>query len=173
MSLMHTTNLSEIWMEIQSIISQHRQLTISTVTPSGWPSAHVYRYANDGFLLFVACTSNCEISNNVKHNNRTMLKFHRDRSEWEKVEELSILAKSKILDDKSDIDLCQELMKEKFAGELNDIASKDQKRPLFLECSPIEATILRTKDGRENLETVTLNNDHKLFVFKNSLVSVS
>ena len=171
MSLTQPKDSGDVWTEIQSIISQHRQLTISTVTPTGWPSAHVYRYANDGFLMFVACASNCEIAKNVKHNNRTMLKFHREDSGWEKEEELSILAKSKVLDDKGDIELCRSLMHEKFAGELNDIAVRDQKLPLFLECSPVEATILRSTGGRENLETIPLDNDHKFFVFKNALVS--
>ena len=45
----------EIKSKIETLLDQHRIMTVATLRPDGWPQATTVGYVNDGLTLYFLC----------------------------------------------------------------------------------------------------------------------
>ncbi len=59
--------------KIQSILDGHRNMTIATVRPDGWPQATTVGYANEGLSLYFLCGLESQKARNLARDDRVSL----------------------------------------------------------------------------------------------------
>ncbi len=61
---------SELERKIVSILERHRDMTIATVRPDGWPQATTVGYANEGLTLYFLCGKESQKAANLARDDR-------------------------------------------------------------------------------------------------------
>src|SRR5690349_16318293 len=56
--------------KILALLDQHRDMSIATLRPDGWPQATTVGYGNDGLTLYFLCGRGSQKSANLAHDDR-------------------------------------------------------------------------------------------------------
>ena len=82
----------EIRRKIQTILDQHRIMTIATLRPDGWPQATTVGYANEGLTLCFLCGLDSQKAANLAHDDRVSLTIDDDTPQVMEITGLSMAA---------------------------------------------------------------------------------
>ena len=80
--------------KILALLDQHRNMTLATLRPDGWPQATTVGYANDGLTLYFLCGLDSQKATNLARDNRVSLTIDDDTPEIMEITGLSMAARA-------------------------------------------------------------------------------
>ena len=85
--------------EIHSILDRHRNMTIATLRPDGWPQATTVGYANEGLTLYFLCGPDSQKAANLARDDRVSLTIDDDTPQVMEITGLSMAAHAQAVTD--------------------------------------------------------------------------
>jgi nitroimidazol reductase NimA-like FMN-containing flavoprotein (pyridoxamine 5'-phosphate oxidase superfamily) len=88
--------------KILALLDQHRNMTLATLRPDGWPQATTVGYANDGLTLYFLCGLDSQKATNLSRDNRVSLTIDDDNPEVMAITGLSMAARAQPVLDRAE-----------------------------------------------------------------------
>lgn len=85
--------------KILSLLDQHRDMSLATLRPDGWPQATTVGYGNDGLTLYFLCGRDSQKAANLARDDRVSLTIDHDTPQVMDIEGLSMAARAKLVTD--------------------------------------------------------------------------
>jgi nitroimidazol reductase NimA-like FMN-containing flavoprotein (pyridoxamine 5'-phosphate oxidase superfamily) len=89
----------EIKRKILTLLDQHRNMTIATLRPDGWPQATTVGYASEGLTLYFACGLHTQKAANLARDDRVSLTIDHDTPQVMEIAGLSMAAHARAVID--------------------------------------------------------------------------
>ena len=80
--------------KIQSLLDEHRVMSVATRRPDGWPQATTVGYANEGFTIYFLCGLESQKAANLALDNRLSLTINDDPPQVMEISGLSMAARA-------------------------------------------------------------------------------
>jgi nitroimidazol reductase NimA-like FMN-containing flavoprotein (pyridoxamine 5'-phosphate oxidase superfamily) len=80
--------------QILGILDGHRDMSLATVRPDGWPQATTVGYANEGMTLYFLCGLDSQKAHNLAHDARVSLTIDDKGGEVMQITGLSMAARA-------------------------------------------------------------------------------
>ena len=80
--------------KIQTLLDQHRIMTVATLRPDGWPQATTVGYVNDGLTLYFLCGLDSQKAANIARDDRLSLTIDHDAPQVMEITGLSMAARA-------------------------------------------------------------------------------
>ena len=78
--------------KILKLLDEHRNMTIATLRPDGWPQATTVGYASDGLTLYFLCGPDSQKARNLARDDRVSLAIDDDTEPVMEITGLSMAA---------------------------------------------------------------------------------
>jgi len=127
-------------------LKTHRNMSLATVRPDGYPQATTVAYANDGLTLYFACERSSQKARNLRHSPKVSLTISKDWAGWTKIRGLSMGATAKILDRPADTRRAYTLLARKFKG-MKGLSAEDLAATAFVRVQPKVISMLDYRRG--------------------------
>jgi len=88
--------------KIVALLNQHRNMTLATLRPDGWPQPTTVGYANDGLRLYFLCGLDSQKAANLARDNRVSLTIDDDTPEVMEITGLSMAARAQAVVDRKE-----------------------------------------------------------------------
>ena len=88
--------------KILALLDRHRNMTIATLRPDGWPQATTVGYANDGLTLYFLCGPDSQKAANLARDDRVSLTIDDDTPEVMEITGLSMAAHARPVADSTE-----------------------------------------------------------------------
>ena len=88
--------------KIQTLLDQHRIMTVATLRPDGWPQATTVGYVNDGLTLYFLCGLDSQKAKNIARDNRISLTIDHDTANLMAITGLSMAARAHAVEDRAE-----------------------------------------------------------------------
>ncbi|MGE5162515.1 MAG: pyridoxamine 5'-phosphate oxidase family protein [Sphingobacteriales bacterium] len=85
--------------KIMTLLDQHRNMTVATLRPDGWPQATTVGYANDGLTLYFLCGPDSQKAENLARDDRVSLTIDHDTPQVMDITGLSMAAHAQVVTD--------------------------------------------------------------------------
>src|SRR6187200_172068 len=85
----------QIKRKIQTLLDQHRIMTVATLRADGWPQATTVGYVNEGLTLYFLCGLDSQKAANLTRDDRVSLTIDHDTPEIMAITGLSMAARAK------------------------------------------------------------------------------
>ena len=95
---------------ILTLLDQHRNMTIATLRPDGWPQATTVGYANDGLALYFLCAPDSQKATNLARDNRVSLTIDDDTPQVMEITGLSMAARAEPVMDRAEAEKALHLL---------------------------------------------------------------
>ena len=96
--------------KILGLLDEHRNMTIATLRPDGWPQATTVGYANDGLALYFLCGLDSQKATNLSRDNRVSLTIDDDTPEVMEITGLSMAARAEVVVDRAEAEKALRLL---------------------------------------------------------------
>jgi nitroimidazol reductase NimA-like FMN-containing flavoprotein (pyridoxamine 5'-phosphate oxidase superfamily) len=93
---------TQIRQKILAILDRHRNMTIATLRPDGWPQATTVGYANDGLTLYFLCGLDSQKANNLARDDRVSLAIDDDSQPVMQITGISMAAHARPVLDRTE-----------------------------------------------------------------------
>ena len=100
--------------KILALLDQHRNMTIATLRPDGWPQATTVGYANDGPTLYFLCGLDSQKAANLARDSRVSLTIDDDTPEVMEITGLSMAARAQAVVDRAEAEEALRLLMAKY-----------------------------------------------------------
>lgn len=100
--------------KILTLLDQHRNMTVATLRPDGWPQATTVGYANDGLTLYFLCGLDSQKAANLSRDNRVSLTIDDDTPEVMEITGLSMAARAQAVVDRAEAEKALHLLMLKY-----------------------------------------------------------
>ena len=124
----------------------HRNMSLATVRPDGYPQATTVGYANDGLTLYFACDRNSQKVRNLRRSPKVSLTINKDSAGWKKITGLSMGATAKILERPADTKRALALLSRKFK-DMKGLSEEDLAETAFVRVQPKVVSMLDYRRG--------------------------
>jgi nitroimidazol reductase NimA-like FMN-containing flavoprotein (pyridoxamine 5'-phosphate oxidase superfamily) len=104
----------QIRQKILSLLDQHRDMTIATLRPDGWPQATTVGYGNDGLTLYFLCGRDSQKAGNLAQDDRVALTIDHDTPQVMEISGLSMAARAQPVDDPAEAQTALRLLMQKY-----------------------------------------------------------
>ena len=94
----------QIKMKIQTLLDQHRIMTVATLRPDGWPQATTVGYVNEGLTLYFLCGLDSQKAKNLAQDDRISLTIDHDTPDLMAITGLSMAAHAHAVTDRAEAD---------------------------------------------------------------------
>jgi nitroimidazol reductase NimA-like FMN-containing flavoprotein (pyridoxamine 5'-phosphate oxidase superfamily) len=88
--------------KILKLLDEHRNMTIATLRPDGWPQATTVGYANDGLTLYFLCGLDSQKAKNLARDDRVSLAIDDDTQPVMQITGLSMAAHATPVTDRAE-----------------------------------------------------------------------
>lgn len=105
---------AQIRQKIQTILDQHRNMTIATLRPDGWPQATTVGYANDGFTLYFLCGLDSQKAKNLARDDRVSLAIDDDTQPVMQITGVSMAAHARPVLDRAEAEKALRMLMAKY-----------------------------------------------------------
>jgi PPOX class probable F420-dependent enzyme len=85
--------------KILSLLDEHRDMSLATIRPDGWPQATTVGYGNDGLTLYFLCGQDSQKAANLARDDRVSLTIDHDTPQVMEIEGLSMAARAEPVTD--------------------------------------------------------------------------
>ena len=127
-------------------LKAHRNMSLATVRPDGYPQATTVAYANDGLTLYFACDRDSQKVRNLRHSPKVSLTINKDWAGWKKITGLSMGATAKILERPADTRRAHALLSRKFK-DMKGLSAEDLAATAFVRVQPKVISMLDYRRG--------------------------
>ena len=100
--------------KILSLLDQHRNMTIATVRPDGWPQATTVGYASEGLTLYFLCGLESQKAANLAHDDRVSIAIDDDNTQVMQIAGLSMAAHAQAVVDPAEAQKVLDLLALKY-----------------------------------------------------------
>lgn len=100
--------------KILTLLDRHRNMTIATLRPDGWPQATTVGYANDGLTIYFLCGIDSQKAANLSRDNRVSLTIDDDTPEVMEITGLSMAARAQAVADRAEAEKALRLLMLKY-----------------------------------------------------------
>ena len=104
----------QIERKILTILDQHRDMTIATLRPDGWPQATTVGYANEGLTLYFLCGLASQKAKNLARDDRVSLAIDDDTQPVMEITGVSMAAHARPVVDRAEAEKAIRLLMEKY-----------------------------------------------------------
>jgi nitroimidazol reductase NimA-like FMN-containing flavoprotein (pyridoxamine 5'-phosphate oxidase superfamily) len=105
---------AEIKDKIQTLLDQHRIMTVATLRPDGWPQATTVGYANDGLSLYFLCGLDSQKAANLARDDRLSLTIDNDPPQVMEITGLSMAGRALPVTDRAEAEKVLRLLPTKY-----------------------------------------------------------
>ena len=127
-------------------LKTHRNMSLATARPDGYPQATTVGYANDGLTLYFACDRNSQKVRNLRRSPKVSLTINKDWAGWKKITGLSMGATAKILERPADTKRALALLSRKFK-DMKGLSAEDLAATAFVRVQPKVVSMLDYRRG--------------------------
>jgi len=127
-------------------LKTHRNMSLATVRPDGYPQATTVAFANDGLTLYFACDRDSQKVRNLRHSPKVSLTISKDWAGWKKIRGLSMGATAKILERPADTRRAHTLLARKFK-DMKGLSAEDLAATVFVRVQPKVVSLLDYRRG--------------------------
>jgi PPOX class probable F420-dependent enzyme len=127
-------------------LKAHRNMSLATVRPDGYPQATTVAYANDGLTLYFACDRDSQKVRNLRHSPKVSLTISKDWAGWKKIRGLSMGGTAKILERPADTRRAHALLARKFKA-MKGFSAEDLAATVFVRVQPKVVSLLDYRRG--------------------------
>ena len=92
----------EIKTKIQTLLDQHRVMTVATLRPDCWPQATTVGYVNEGLTLYFLCGLDSQKAQNIARDDRVSLTIDHDAPQVMEITGLSMAARAQEVTDRAE-----------------------------------------------------------------------
>ncbi len=124
----------------------HRNMSLATVRPDGYPQATTVAYANDGLTIYFACERNSQKARNLRRSPKVSLTINRDWAAWKKITGLSMGGNAKILERATDTARAYAVLSRKFKA-MKGLSAEDLASMAFVRVQPKVVSMLDYRRG--------------------------
>jgi PPOX class probable F420-dependent enzyme len=96
--------------KILSLLDRHRNMSLATLRPDGWPQATTVGYANEGLTLYFLCGPDSQKAANLARDDRVSLTIDDDTPEVMEITGLSMAARAVAVDDPAEAEKALNLL---------------------------------------------------------------
>jgi nitroimidazol reductase NimA-like FMN-containing flavoprotein (pyridoxamine 5'-phosphate oxidase superfamily) len=100
--------------KILTLLDQHRNMTIATVRPDGWPQATTVGYANESLTLYFLCGPDSQKAMNLAGDDRVSLTIDHDTPQVMEITGLSMAAHAQVVTDPKEGEKALRLLMQKY-----------------------------------------------------------
>jgi nitroimidazol reductase NimA-like FMN-containing flavoprotein (pyridoxamine 5'-phosphate oxidase superfamily) len=104
----------EIRKKIETLLDQHRIMTIATLRPDGWPQATTVGYANEGLTIYFLCGLDSQKAANLARDDRLSLTIDHDTPDMMEITGLSMAARAQVVVDQAEAEKALRLLMQKY-----------------------------------------------------------
>jgi PPOX class probable F420-dependent enzyme len=124
----------------------HRNMSLATVRPDGYPQATTVAYANDGLAIYFACERNSQKARNLRRSPKVSLTINRDWAGWKKITGLSMGGNAKILQRATDTARAYAVLSRKFKA-MKGLSAEELAAMAFVRVQPKVVSMLDYRRG--------------------------
>jgi nitroimidazol reductase NimA-like FMN-containing flavoprotein (pyridoxamine 5'-phosphate oxidase superfamily) len=144
--------------KILTVLDQHRDMSLATVRPDGWPQATTVGYANDGLTLYFLCSPDSQKAANLGRDDRVSLTIDDETSQVMEITGLSMAARAKRVTDPAEGVKALDLLMSKYANQAG--LPEAEVRPTDVSIFRLTPTVISVLDyakgfGHTDLVTCT------------------
>ena len=132
--------------KILELLDQHRNMTLATLRPDGWPQATAVGYANDGLTLYFLCGLNSQKATNLARDNRVSLTIDDDTPEVMQITGLSMAARAQPVVDRAEAEHALRLLMLKYPEQKSLPASLPMPTPENIRIFRLTPTVISLLD---------------------------
>ena len=88
--------------KIETLLDQHRIMTVATLRPDGWPQATTVGYVNEGLTLYFLCGLESQKAANLARDDRVSLTIDHDAPQVMDITGLSMAARAQPVVDRAE-----------------------------------------------------------------------
>jgi PPOX class probable F420-dependent enzyme len=85
--------------KILALLDEHRNMTIATLRPDGWPQATTVGYASEGMTVYFLCGKNSQKAANLAQDDRVSVTIDHDTPQVMEITGLSLAAHARRVTD--------------------------------------------------------------------------
>jgi PPOX class probable F420-dependent enzyme len=85
--------------KILALLDEHRNMSIATLRPDGWPQVTTVGYASDGLTLYFLCGPDSQKAANLARDDRVSLAIDHDTPQVMEISGLSMAARAHVVRD--------------------------------------------------------------------------
>ncbi|MDG4906061.1 pyridoxamine 5'-phosphate oxidase family protein [Mesorhizobium sp. WSM4898] len=104
----------EIRNKIETLLDQHRIMTIATLRQDGWPQATTVGYVNEGLTLYFLCGLDSQKAHNLAGDNRVSLTIDHDTPQVMEITGLSMAARAQPVTDRNEAERVLKMLPDKY-----------------------------------------------------------
>lgn len=104
----------EIRRRILSILDEHRDMTIATLRPDGWPQATTVGYASEGLEIYFLCGRESQKAANLARDDRVSLTIDHETPQVMEIKGLSMAGHARPVDDPAEGEKALRLIMQKY-----------------------------------------------------------
>jgi PPOX class probable F420-dependent enzyme len=104
----------QIRSHILRILDEHRNMTIATLRPDGWPQATTVGYASDGLTLYFLCGLDSQKARNLARDDRVSLAIDDDTQPVMEITGLSMAAHARPVTDRAEAEKALRMLMAKY-----------------------------------------------------------
>ncbi|TGQ17629.1 MULTISPECIES: pyridoxamine 5'-phosphate oxidase family protein [unclassified Mesorhizobium] len=146
----------EIKDKIQTLLDQHRIMTVATLRPDGWPQATTVGYVNDGLTLYFLCGLDSQKAANIARDDRLSLTIDHDTPQVMEITGLSMAARAQPVTDKAEAEKVLRMLPMKYPPQTSlpgPMPTPDQVR--IFRVMPTVISVLDYSKGFGHTDLVT------------------
>ncbi len=132
--------------KILTLLDQHRNMTIATVRPDGWPQATTVGYANDGLTLYFLCGVDSQKATNLARDDRVSLTIDDDTPQVMEITGLSMAARAEAVLDRAEAEKALQLLMLKYPEQKSLPSSLPMPTPENVRVFRVKPTVISVLD---------------------------
>ncbi|RAZ89941.1 pyridoxamine 5'-phosphate oxidase family protein [Mesorhizobium hawassense] len=147
----------EIKDKIQTLLDQHRVMTVATLRADGWPQATTVGYVNDGLTLYFLCGLDSQKASNLARDDRLSLTIDHDAPQVMEITGLSMAARAHPVTDRSEAEKVLRMLPMKYPPQVSmpgPMPTPDQVR--IFRVMPSVISVLDYSKGFGHTDLVTV-----------------
>lgn len=135
-----------IRMKILAILDQHRNMTLATLRPDGWPQLTTVGYANDELTLYFLCGLDSQKATNLARDNRVSLTIDDDAPQVMQITGLSMAARAEAVVDRAEAEKALRLLMLKYPEQKSLPSSLPMPTPENVRIFRLTPTVISVLD---------------------------
>ena len=132
---------------ILGIMDGHRNMTLATVRPDGWPQATTVGYANDGLTLYFLCGEESQKAANLARDDRVSITIDDDTPEVMEITGLSMAAHAKRVEDEAEAHKAMKLLMSRYPEQKAELPEPKEDGLAIFRVTPTVISVLDYTKG--------------------------
>ena len=142
--------------KILAVLAQHRDMSLATLRPDGWPQATTVGYASDGLTLYFLCGLTSQKAANLARDNRVSLTIDSETAQVMQITGLSMAARATRVTDEAEAAKAIDLLLSKYADQAGvDTLEVRSSEVAIFRLTPTVISVLDYTKGFGHTDLVT------------------